>query len=169
GNRLDDGTGQRDARRHRQAVAHRVAQPDRLRPEDRGRPRLDERDDALVLPAGLLLLLHARTVTSPAVPSTRTRVPSAMRSVASRVPTTPGMPYSRATIAECESRPPLSVTIAPWSGNRMLIASVVDSVNNTSPRSIRSNSEGLDTRRAGPSYTPRLAASPRRTSSSCSA
>ena len=30
-----------------------------------------------------------------------------------RVPTTPGIPYSRATIAECESRPPLSVTIAP--------------------------------------------------------
>ena len=49
-----------------------------------------------------------------------------MRPVASRVPTTPGMPYSRETIAACESRPPLSVTIPPSSGSRMLKASVVD-------------------------------------------
>jgi len=83
--------------------------------------------------------------------ATRTRAPSAMRSVASRVPTTPGMPYSRATIAECESKPPASVTIAPSSGNRMLNASVVDSVTSTSPCTIRSNSDGPDTRRAGPS------------------
>ena len=73
-----------------------------------------------------------------------------MRSVASRVPTTPGMPYSRATIAGCERRPPLSVTIAPSSGSRMLNASVVDSVTRTSPSTIRSNSEGSETRRAGP-------------------
>ena len=81
--------------------------------------------------------------------------------VASRVPTTPGIPYSRATIAECESRPPLSVTIAPSSGRRMLNASVVDSVTRTSPWTIRSNSAGPEMRRAGPSYTPRLAANPR--------
>ncbi len=67
-----------------------------------------------------------------------------MRSVALRVPTTPGMPYSRATIAECESRPPLSVTIAPSSGSRMLNASVVDSVTSTSPCTMRSNSVGPD-------------------------
>jgi hypothetical protein len=87
-------------------------------------------------------------------------MPSAMRSVASRVPTTPGMPYSRATIAACDSKPPLSVTIAPSSGSKMLNASVVDSVTSTSPRWMRPNSAGPDTRRAGPSQTPLLAASP---------
>jgi hypothetical protein len=74
-----------------------------------------------------------------------------MRPVASRVPTTPGMPYSRATIAACDSRPPLSVTMPPSSGSRMLNASVVDSVTNTSPLAIWPNSDGPETRRAGPS------------------
>ena len=74
-----------------------------------------------------------------------------MRSVPSRVPTTPGMPYSRATIAECDSSPPLSVTIAPSSGSRMLNASVVDVVTSTSPWTIRLKSAGPETRRAVPS------------------
>ena len=90
--------------------------PTAFEPKSRGLARLLERDD----------LFHASTATSPALPLTRTRVPSAISLYASRVPTTPGMPYSRATIAEWESRPPLSVTIAPSSGSRMLNASVVD-------------------------------------------
>src|SRR5262249_61310824 len=114
------------------------------------------------------VLAQPMTVSSPLSPSTRTRVPSAIRSVASRVPTNPGIPYSRETIAACESRPPASVTIAPRSGRRMLNASVVDSVTSTSPCAIRANSDGSDTRRAGPSYTPRLAASPFKVVSVCS-
>src|SRR6185369_11855990 len=129
------------AGRHRQSVARRVAEAHRLRAVERGLARLREGDD----------LLHTRSVTSPASPSTRIRAPSAMRSVASRVPTTPGMPYSRDTIAACERRPPLSVTIPPRSGRRMLKASVVDSVTRTSPLTILPNSDGLETRRAGPS------------------
>ena len=80
GDRLDDGAGKRDTGRDRKAVADRLPEPDRLRAEDRVVVCLLERDN----------LLHTSTVTSPASPSTRTRTPSAIRSVASRVPTTPG-------------------------------------------------------------------------------
>src|SRR5258708_1060211 len=129
------------AGRQGKGLGDRIAQPHRLRPVERCLSRLCEGDD----------FLHPSTVTSPASPSTRMRTPSAIRSVASRVPTTPGIPYSRATIAECESRPPLSVTIAPSSGRRMLNASVVDSVTRISPLAIRPNSDGPETRPAGPS------------------
>src|SRR5512135_1648657 len=117
GYRFDDRTGKSNSRRDWKTVPDRLPQPDRLRAKDRSVERLFEWND----------FLHSSTVTSPALPSTRTRTPSAMRSVASRVPTTPGIPYSRATIAECESRPPRSVTIAPSNGRSMLNASVVDS------------------------------------------
>ena len=53
-------------------------------------------ETSLASTSGTMSCTRHSTVTSPAAPSTRTRVPSAMRSVASRVPTTPGMPYSRA-------------------------------------------------------------------------
>ena len=62
-------------------------------------------------------------------PRRRRRAPALRRRCAgspSRVPTTPGIPYSRATIAEWDRRPPLSVTIAPSRGRRMLKASVVE-------------------------------------------
>ena len=123
----------------------RLAQPDRLRAEDRRR-RAPRR-------AGRPCSPEHRHLAG----SRRRRARAHRRrcaAVASRVPTTPGIPYSRATIAECESRPPLSVTIAPSSGSRMLNASVVDSVTRTSPCWIRSNSAGPVTRRAGPSKTP---------------
>src|SRR5205807_2466797 len=141
GDRVDHGARERHARRDREAVPQRLSQPDGLGSEQRGVTCIDQRDDTT----------HPSTVTSPASPSTRSLAPSAMRSVASRVPTTPGMPYSRATIAECDSSPPLSVTIAPSSGSRMLNASVVDSVSSTSPCWMRPNSDGPPTRRAGPS------------------
>src|SRR5207244_12687106 len=99
GNGFDDRARKCNTGREREARPRRLPKTDRFRAEDRIVARLHERDD----------LFHASTVTSPASPSTRTSGPSAMRSVASRVPTTPGMPYSRATIAEWESRPPLSV------------------------------------------------------------
>src|SRR5216684_490049 len=141
GDGLDQVARERHAGRDREALARGVAEPHRLRPIKRCLARLGEGDD----------LLHPSTVTSPASPSTRTRTPLAMRPVASRVPTTPGMPYSRETMAACESRPPLSVTIPPSSGRRMLKASVVGSVTSTSPLAIWPNSEGPETRRAGPS------------------
>lgn len=91
------------------------------------------------------------TAISPVAPSTRTRAPSAISAVASRQPTTPGIPYSRLTIAGCESSPPESVTIAPSSGSTMLNDSVVVGVTRTSPRRRRPNSAGLRMRRAVPS------------------
>src|SRR6266540_2984082 len=152
GDGLDQVARERHTGRNRKALARGIAEAHGLRSKQRSLPCLREGDG--------LFHVHPSIVTSPASPSTRTRTPSAMRSVASRVPTTPGMPYSRATIAACERRPPLSVTIPPRSGRRMLKASVVDSVTSTSPLAIRPNSEGPETRRAGPSYTPLLAASP---------
>ncbi len=106
--------------------------PDGLRAVQLLGVRFDQRHDPV----------HSRTVTVPSSPSTRTRVPSAMRSVASRVPTTPGMPYSREMIAAWDRAPPLSVMIALSSGSRMLNASVVASVSRTSPCWIRSKSLG---------------------------
>ena len=50
-------------------------------------------------------------------PSTVTRWPDRMRSVASATPTTQGRPNSRATIAPCESRPPRSITRPDTSPN----------------------------------------------------
>ena len=47
----------------------------------------------------LCSLAHARTCTVPARPSTRTRSPVLIVVVATAVPTTQGMPYSRLTIA----------------------------------------------------------------------
>src|ERR1051326_3311139 len=140
---LDQIARERHAGRNREAFARGVAQPHGLRAEQPSLTGLGEGDD--------LFHVHLSTVTSPASPLTRMRAPSAMRSVASRVPTTPGMPYSRETIAACDRRPPLSVTIPPSNGRRMLKASVVDSVTSTSPVTIRLNSDGPETRRAGPS------------------
>src|SRR5205823_5112525 len=159
GDGFNDRARERDAAREREARPRRLPQSDRLRAEQRFLVRLLERDDAL----------HQSTATSPAPPSTRTRPPSGISPVPSRVPTTLGIPYSREMIAACESRPPASVTIAPSSGSRMLNASVVDSVTSTSPCTMRSNSDGPETRRAGPSYTPPLAARPRSRFSSCAA
>ena len=51
--------------------------------------------------------------TVPAVPSTVIMSPSEIRVVATWVPTTQGIAYSRAQIAECESSPPMSVTTPP--------------------------------------------------------
>src|SRR5207249_3316770 len=152
GDGLDQVTRQRDAGGDRETLARGVAQSNGLGSKERSLAGFREGDD--------LFHFYPSIVTSPASPSTRTRTPSAMRSVASRVPTTPGMPYSREMIAACERRPPASVTIPPRSGRRMLKASVVDSVTSTSPLAIRPNWEGPETRRAGPSYTPLLAASP---------
>src|SRR5262245_27890447 len=89
--------------------------------------------------------------TVPASPLTRTRAPSANIVVASRVPTTAGIPYSRATIAACESWPPRSVTMAPRSGRTTLKEGPVVRVTSTSPCCSRLKSCGPATTRTGPS------------------
>ena len=61
-------------------------------------------------------------VTIPRSPSTRTRSPVLIRAVACPVPTTAGMPYSRATIAACDMVPPMSETapaILPKTGPQL--------------------------------------------------
>src|SRR2546423_1177970 len=50
---------------------------------------------------------QSRMVTKPRSPSTRTRCPVLIRLVAWPVPTTAGIPYSRATIAACDIVPPV--------------------------------------------------------------
>ena len=108
---VDDGLDkfhrQRPARRDRQPAAQRRAQLHRLAAENSlvfGDAKFDRRS-------------HDRMVTSPLSASTRTIAPSAMVWVATWQPTTPGRPYSRATIAACDINPPRSVTIAPTSGS----------------------------------------------------
>ena len=51
-------------------------------------------------------------MTVPSVPSTLIVCPVRMAAVARPVPTTAGIPYSRATIAACDITPPTSVTVA---------------------------------------------------------
>jgi hypothetical protein len=55
---------------------------------------------------------QSRIVTTPRSPSTRTRCPVLIRFVAWPVPTTAGIPYSRATMAACDMVPPMSETAA---------------------------------------------------------
>src|SRR5688572_20550947 len=59
---------------------------------------------------------HASNSTVPRSPSTRIRSPSRSRMVALPVPTTAGMPSSRATIEACDSGAPMSVTTAAARG-----------------------------------------------------
>ena len=64
-------------------------------------------------------------VTVPASPSTMTCWPLRSRSVAAPVPSTAGMPYSRATIELWLSGPPTSVTMPDASAKRDVQAGVV--------------------------------------------
>ena len=58
-------------------------------------------------PSGSLAVRPYSTIsTRPAAPSTQTIWPSRSWVVADPVPTTAGMPYSRATIAGCDNTPP---------------------------------------------------------------
>ena len=90
--RRDEVHAQRNAVGDRQTRAQGSPQTDGLAAEARLVIRRCEGD----------AVAHS-TSTRPLVPSTRTLAPSPMRAVAVRVPTTAGIPYSRATIAACES------------------------------------------------------------------
>src|SRR5262249_40034204 len=53
---------------------------------------------------------HPTTCTVPVAPSMRRRCPVLMRRCTSAMPATAGKPNSRATMAPCESMPPVSMT-----------------------------------------------------------
>jgi len=90
-------------------VASRLA---RYQPEGCGpRSSLTQRGEGV--PVLALAFVYASTITMPAVPSTVTVAPSGMSTVAFLVPTTAGMPNSRATTAPCERMPPELVIRAP--------------------------------------------------------
>ena len=157
GDLVDERARERDAGRDRQPGARRRSQPGCLRAEARlvvarrraGRPR--SRVDRHF--TGVAVDPHARAV-GDAVGRVA-RADHAGDAVLAR--------HDRRVREQTTA----SVTIAPSSGSRMLNASVVDSVTSTSPCTMRSNSAGPETRRAGPSYTPPLAARPRSRFSSC--
>src|SRR5581483_12169702 len=88
----------------------------RQRERDHRRVERDERsreDDARERGAPLRVRgQRGSSTTSPLEPSTVIVCPSAITRVATFVPITAGMRYSRATIAPCESTPPVSATSA---------------------------------------------------------
>ncbi len=86
-----------------------------------------------------------------------------IRRVATPVPSTAGMPYSRATIELCDSGPPTSVTTAAAIVNSEVHAGVVMLATSTSPGRIRPKSEGPPNTRAGAVTWPALAPVPRST------
>src|SRR5438445_156203 len=101
-----------------------------------------------------------KTSTVPVVPLTRTRSPVEIRSVASDVPTTAGIPNSRATTAGCDATPPASVTSPPIFVKRTTHAGFVIWQTRISPSCTWSNSSVDETIRAVPSTTPGEAARP---------
>src|SRR6476646_7575998 len=103
---------------------------------------------------------HDSTSTTPLVPFTRTRSPLLIRSVATDVPTTAGIPNSRATTAGCAATPPASVTSPAIFVNRTTHAGLVIWQTRISPFCTWSNSSSEATLRATPSTTPGEAPSP---------
>ena len=94
------------------------------------------------------------------MPLTRTRSPVLIRSVATDVPTTAGIPNSRATTAGCAATPPASVTRPAIFVNRTTHAGFVIWQTRISPSCTWSNSSSEATLRAMPSTTPGEAPSP---------
>src|SRR5690348_16068324 len=101
------------------------------------------------------------TWTIPRSPSTRTSWPVLIRLVASPVPTTAGMPYSRATIAACDIEPPMSETAARILPNTGAQLGAVTGQTRISPSLIAPISLTSVSTRAGPSTTPEEAPTPR--------
>ena len=94
--------------------------------------------------------------TVPRVPSTRTGRPLGTTANAPAAPTTAGMPSSRATMAACESRPPVSVTTAATTDSSGVQAGSVVRQTSTSPRCTWTKSSTSCTGRAGPVARPGL-------------
>ncbi len=104
----------------------------------------------------------------PASPSTRILSPLAIRRVATAVPSTAGMPYSRATIELWLSGPPMSVTTPAAMANSDVQAGVVILATRTSPGSIWPNSCGPASTRARAVTCPALPPMPLITAPVCS-
>src|SRR5205085_3221761 len=102
-----------------------------------------------------------RRVTMPRSPSTRTRSPVLILLVAWPVPTTAGMPYSRATIAACDMVPPMSETAAAILPNTGPQLGAVTGHTRISPSRTWPISLTPSSTRAVPSPTPGEAAYPR--------
>src|SRR4051795_3001177 len=94
------------------------------------------------------------TPTIPLAPLTRLRAAVLTRSPALPVPTTAGMPNSRATTAGCEVAPPASVTRPLIFVKSTTQAGFVMRQTRMSPLLTWSNSSSEETNRAGPSTTP---------------
>ena len=94
--------------------------------------------------------------------------PLAIRRVATPVPSTAGMPYSRATIELWLSGPPMSVTTPEASANSGVHAGVVMLATRTSPACIWPKSCGPPSTRAAAVIRPALAPIPVSRSSPCS-
>src|SRR5919201_6291171 len=103
---------------------------------------------------------HERIVTTPASPSTRMRSPVEMRAVALPVPTTAGMPYSRATIAAWDMIPPMSDTAAATLPNTGVQLGEVTGATRISPSLSLPTSRTSRITRATPSATPGEPAKP---------
>src|SRR4051812_45607878 len=103
---------------------------------------------------------HDRIVTTPASPSTRTRSPVLIRAVALPVPTTAGMPYSRATIAAWDMIPPMSETVAAILPNTGVQLGEVTGATRISPSASLPMSRTSRMTRAVPSTTPDEPAKP---------
>ncbi len=97
----------------------------------------------------------------PARPSTRTRSPVLIVVVATAVPTTQGMPYSRLTIAAWVSEPPVSQTQAMMTPKAGVHSVVVPPQTRISPGSTVCRSPTVVITRATPSATPLAAGNPR--------
>src|ERR1700730_6200677 len=97
---------------------------------------------------------YPRIRTIPWSPSTSTMSPSRMVAVALPVPTTAGIPYSRATMAQWDRTPPASVTIAAAAANNCVQGAEVVSATRTSPRRSLLESERERRTFAGPRARP---------------
>ncbi|SCL70410.1 hypothetical protein GA0070608_4327 [Micromonospora peucetia] len=105
---------------------------------------------------GRHVLLPPVSTTRPVLPSTSTVAPSGSAVIASGTANTAGRPSSRATIAACESRPPVSVTTAATTPNSGVHAGSVVRHTSTSPGRTSAKSSGPRTTRAGPAASPGL-------------
>src|SRR5205823_3140367 len=95
-----------------------------------------------------------RTVTTPVLPSTRTRSPVRIALVPRTVPTTAGRPYSRHAIAACDMIPPVSTTAATIRLNTTPQVGAVTGQTSTSPSCTVESWSTERITRAGPSAVP---------------
>src|SRR5450759_4911855 len=163
--------GEGKPRRYPQPSSHHLAQARVLAPNQRPGlgDEVPEPDDVRCLGCHCFALSapQSRNVTTPVLPSTRSRCPVLIFVVAQPVPTTAGSPYSRDTMAAWDIIPPMSETAA-----RILLKTGVQLgevivQTKISPSWIELMSSTLSTTLAGPSATPPEPAKPESVLESC--